>query len=184
MRRSVVAAVLLAGLALVPGCGERASGAEELGSKAKEFVELLARGDFAKAAEGFDGTMKKVLPPSKLEEAWKSIALQSGSFKGQRGVRAAKEAGREARYVTCEFEKAAIDVKLVFNGAGEISGLWFVPSKARAGYKPPAYANVFRRGRGDSWDRGMGFARDAFDAGGFWAVCGACAGARVGAARP
>jgi dienelactone hydrolase len=44
-------------------------------------------------------------------------------------------------YVTCEFETATLDIKVVFNKNKKISGQFFVPSKPKKEYTPPAYVD-------------------------------------------
>ncbi|MCK4250018.1 DUF3887 domain-containing protein [candidate division WOR-3 bacterium] len=103
--------------------------AGDLTAQAKGFVELFAKEDYSNAVKSFDNTMKGIMTQEKLKEAWQGLLVQAGSFKKQIGVRQTKEQGHDVVYVTCEFEKAKLDIKVVFNSAKEISGLWFVPSQ-------------------------------------------------------
>lgn len=96
---------------------------------AKDFVEMLVQGNYAEAVKKFDETMREAMPSDKLEEAWNSLIGQVGPFKKQTGVRQAKEQGYDVVFVTCEFEKATLDIKVVYNSYKQISGLWFVPSQ-------------------------------------------------------
>jgi hypothetical protein len=96
---------------------------------AKDFVEMLIQGDYTAAVTKFDATMKEAMPADKLQEAWNSLITQVGPFKQQTGVRQAKEQGYDVVFVMCEFEKAALDIKVVYNSYKQISGLWFVPSQ-------------------------------------------------------
>lgn len=125
----LVLAVFLIGLLI--SCGEKESvpKAGDFTSQAKGFVELFAKEDYSNAVKNFDNTMKGVMTPDKLKEAWQGLLVQAGSFKRQVGVRQTKEQGFDIVYVTCEFEKSRLDIKVVFNSAKEISGLWFVPSQ-------------------------------------------------------
>ena len=95
----------------------------------KGFVDLLVQGNYSEAVKKFDATMKEAMPADKLEEAWNSLITQVGSFKKQTGVRQAKEQWDDVGLVTCEFEKATLDIKVVYNSYQQISGLWFVPSQ-------------------------------------------------------
>lgn len=106
-----------------------ASESPEITTLAKNFVEYLAGGDFATAVKAFDKTMKDALPAGTLQALWKSIVAQVGPFKGQLGVRTTRFQQYDIAFVTCEFEKAFIDVKVVFNSAGEIAGLFFEPGR-------------------------------------------------------
>jgi len=100
---------------------------------AQRLVELLAKGDFTAAVADFDATMQQALPAPKLGETWRSVGAQFGAFKRQAGVRTATEQGFEVAYVTCEFERSKADVKVVFDRAGKIGGLWFLPAQPPAG---------------------------------------------------
>ncbi len=123
----------------------------------KAFVELLAKEDFAGAVARFDGTMKAALPEPKLRQAWQALQAQAGPFQKQLRARATKLAGYDVVLVTCQFERAALDTKVVFDTQGRIAGLFFVPSHPAANAsEPPPYArtNAFREreftvGRGE-----------------------------------
>ncbi len=95
---------------------------------AKEFVELLVKGQFSKAVEGFDAAMKKSLPTDKLAQTWRTTTGQAGIFKQQLGTRREKFLGSEIVFVTCEFEKGPMDVKVVYDSDNKVTGLWFVPT--------------------------------------------------------
>jgi hypothetical protein len=112
-------------------CGEKevVPKTGDLTAQAKGFVELFAKEDYSNAVKSFDNTMKGVMTQEKLKEAWQGLLVQAGFFKKQVGVRQTKEQEHDVVYVTCEFEKAMLDIKVVFNSAKEISGLWFVPSQ-------------------------------------------------------
>jgi len=129
-RWSALAVVLLAVLACVALTNARAASQAESKEPtilAKEFVELLVEGQFSKATENFDATMKKSLPADKLAETWRSTTGQAGLFKQQLGVREEKFLGSDIVLVTCEFEKGPLDVKVVYNSERKVSGLWFLP---------------------------------------------------------
>ena len=96
---------------------------------AKDLVNLLVDGDYAEAVKNFDSTMKEALPAEKLQEVWNSIIAQAGPFKEQLGVRKEKILQYDVMFVTCKFERAALDTKVVFNQKQQISGLFFVPSR-------------------------------------------------------
>ncbi len=127
--------VFLLVLAFIMGslvsCGEKEEGpkAADLTLKAKGFVELLTKEDYSSAVERFDSKMKDGMPQEKLQQAWNSLLAQVGPFKKQLGVRQAREQGYDVVFVTCEFEKATLDVKVVYNNYKQVSGLWFVPSQ-------------------------------------------------------
>ncbi|MGZ5515257.1 MAG: alpha/beta fold hydrolase, partial [Candidatus Aminicenantales bacterium] len=66
---------------------------------------------------------------------------QLGAFKKQAGARREELQGYDIVLVTCEFEKATLDARVVFDKTGKIAGLGFVPTAPPAKYEPPAYAD-------------------------------------------
>jgi dienelactone hydrolase len=129
----------------------------EVTNAGKQFVELLAKEDFTGAVARFDATMKTALPEPKLRETWQTLQAQAGPFQKQLGARATKVAGNDVVLVTCQFERMALDTKVVFDVKGQVAGLFFVPSHPAAeANEPPPYArtNAFREkeftvGRGE-----------------------------------
>jgi hypothetical protein len=100
---------------------------------AKNLVSAMASGEFNKATENFDETMKKALPAEELRAVWSSIIAQSGSFVEQAGVRREKIMQYDVIFVTCKFEKGILDVKVVFNDQQQVAGLFFVPTQPSSG---------------------------------------------------
>lgn len=96
---------------------------------AEKFVQLLVNEEYEKAVQNFDATMKGALSVNKLDNVWQNLIARVGHYKKQVGLRQTKEQGFDIVYVTCEFEKAKADIKVVFNDAKEITGLWFLPPK-------------------------------------------------------
>lgn len=107
---------------------------------AKQFVDLLEKEDFSAAVKEFDPVMTRALPAEKLDEVWTTLLGQVGPFKKQVAARTAKAGKYHIVFVTCEFEKATLDVKVVFTETGQVTGLFFVPSAAAAKFEPPPYA--------------------------------------------
>jgi hypothetical protein len=126
MKSSIALVVLFAAFFFSCDQGQVATAPDFTGS-GKEFVEMLIKGDYAAAVAKFDGTMKGVMPEEKLAQAWLSLLQQVGAFERIDGVSQKKEQGYDVVYVTCTFERAGVNVKVVYNTDKEVSGLWFVP---------------------------------------------------------
>ncbi len=94
---------------------------------AQTFVDQLAKGDFAAATGRVDGTMLKAMPEATLKATWQQVLAQAGAFKQSTGTHTATLQGYRVVFVTCQFEKAALDVRVVFNAQDQISGLQFLP---------------------------------------------------------
>ena len=131
--------ISLAGILLSSSLKSGISILDELETAAKEFVDLLAKGDFERAVQNFDSVMTKAMPQEKLKEVWESLISQLGQLKRQTSVRKEINPRFDIVFVTCEFERDAIDIKVVFDKKKKITGLWFFPVQAEVEYKPPDY---------------------------------------------
>lgn len=94
------------------------------------YADKLIHKDYEGMVAGFDGTMKSALTASTLKTTWEGLEKQAGAFKKRAGSRAVPLAGSQVVYVTCVFEKASLDIKIVFNTQKQISGLWIIPTGA------------------------------------------------------
>jgi hypothetical protein len=103
-----------------------ASAAPNLDTVAITFVNLMEEGQFEAAAELFNTEMAEALPPQKLEATWNSLISNVGEFKEIVETRTTEEKGYRVVYVTYEFAKASLDIKVVFDEEAQIAGLWFV----------------------------------------------------------
>jgi dienelactone hydrolase len=135
------AVILVASLLSAQPQAPASAEADELITKARAFLEALNRGDFQAAVTDFDATMMKVFGPDKLAEFWKEVPEKMGAFKRQTAARREELGPYDIVLVTCEFEKVTLDARVVFDKAGKIAGLQFVPSLPPAKYEPPAYAD-------------------------------------------
>ncbi|MDO8683243.1 MAG: DUF3887 domain-containing protein [Armatimonadota bacterium] len=100
---------------------------------AESIVDSMAKGDFASVTTEFNATMKSQLPALELGEVWTQVTTQAGPFKARTGTREAQEQGYNVVYVTCQFEKSNIDIKVVFDNDKKVTGLFMVPSSAPVG---------------------------------------------------
>jgi dienelactone hydrolase len=113
----------------------------DLESKAREFLSALAKEDLAAATKNFDEAMKKALPDDKVLDIWKGLVKKSGPFKKLGAARKTKAGKYDIVIVRCEFDKGAQDAQVVFDGAKQLSGLFFRPA---TDYKAPAYVSKDR----------------------------------------
>jgi dienelactone hydrolase len=110
----------------------------DLEAAARALFKALTKEDFQAAGKDFDATMQKALPADKLGTTWKDLLKQFGTFLKQTDVRQQQAGKYQIIILTCQFEKAPLDVRVVFDGDKKVAGLFFVPSKPPE-YKPPAY---------------------------------------------
>jgi len=129
--------VTIVGMAAFGGAADEAKPAK-LRVAGKAFIEAVVRGDYAAATKNFDDTMRKALPADKLQELWKTLNNKLGKFKAHGNIRVEKSGKYDVVLVTCQFEKLALDGRIVFDEKERITGLFFVPA-ATGEYKPPEY---------------------------------------------
>ena len=122
--------------------GESTAGEAE--QQARDFVGLLASGSFAEAETRMDDTMRAALPQQKLAEVWQAVESQVGMFRRVEATRVEQTDGYTVVYVTTEFGPQTLDVKVVYDTAGRVAGLFFVPTATGAtgtttSYQAPPY---------------------------------------------
>jgi fermentation-respiration switch protein FrsA (DUF1100 family) len=104
---------------------------------ARKFVEQLQKENFDAAVADFDDTMRKAIPPEKLKEIWKGLQDKFGKLKEFGKLRSEKADKYDFVFVPCVFEKLTLEAKLTFTKDRQVTGLFFLPSKAD--YKAPRY---------------------------------------------
>ena len=126
--------------------GQVALDSSDLSATANEFVEQLIKEDYSHAIKNFDSTMTLALPLERLRDIWKSLNAQVGSAKKHVGERIEKSGLYHVVILSYQFEKAVLDIKIVFNSTKQIAGLFFAPGQSSVEYKPPEYVklNSFR----------------------------------------
>ncbi len=115
---------------------------DSLTVKARALITALERSDYQASVRDFDATMLKVMGAEKMEQMWKTqLPVRVGAFKKQGPARREQLQGYEIVFITCEFAKASLDARVVFDKAGKVAGLGFVPTAPPVKYEPPAYAD-------------------------------------------
>ena len=144
--RSVNWLVTLVAAAIV-ACGLRA-GAQQASpqaapsriARAEAVLAALVSHDVGKVVSQFDATMKAALSEQALRDGWDKTSAQVGALLGHAAPQEQQRGAYAAVLIPCEFERGKLDVTVVFNAAGEISGLSMRPPAPAAPYAPPDYA--------------------------------------------
>ena len=100
---------------------------------ARSIVNLLVKENFSGVRSRFSEVLKDKLSESQIREGWKSVTSQLGDFKKQQDALAKRDQGFDVIDIRCEFEKASVIVRVVFDAQGLIDGLWVAPETASAG---------------------------------------------------
>lgn len=132
--------VLACTLAIVAAAAASAPlrAAEDWTALATTVAGDLTAGRFAAVEARFDSQMTAALPPGKLAATWSALVAQVGPFGAVTGTHQQDQMGYHVVLVTCTFARAALDLKLVFDGSRHLAGLFFVPSPPSAASPPPA----------------------------------------------
>jgi dienelactone hydrolase len=109
-------------------------------ASAEAVLAALVARDFAAVVARFDATMKAALSEQALADGWAKMTAQTGAYVGHAAAAQQPRGGYAAVVIPCEFERGRIDVTVVFNAAGEVSGLSMRPPAPAVSYSPPDYA--------------------------------------------
>jgi dienelactone hydrolase len=132
----------IAGLFFVPAPPKPSTARDSYTAQAEAVADQLARGAFDKAVESFDATMTRVLPAKRLGMAWEAATAQLGPFKRRVGTLKSRHKQFQIIFVTCQFERDTLDVKVVFDPQGKVAGLFFLPAPGK--YNPAPYTKAAR----------------------------------------
>jgi dienelactone hydrolase len=136
----LVLALLPAACSSKPQATPTASPASEPTEIATQFIQALAKGNYAQATALCDDTMKTAFPPAKMLETWNALVAQMGAFQKLGDTHTQRADPYESVYVTCEFEKGTLDARVVVDRDKRVAGLWFAPHQAAYEYPTPSYA--------------------------------------------
>ena len=109
-----------------------------LPQRAVAFTDLLAKGDFAQARAEFDATMSAAMSEQALATVWAQLETGGGKYLGHDAPRQEAYGEFTLVYVPCRWERNRVDLKVVYNKAGKVSGLWIVPPGSSMSGNAPA----------------------------------------------
>ncbi len=106
------------------------------------FVEKMSRQEFAALIEQFTPAMKAAADESKLRMIWASLVMQGGAFKRVKSTRVESTPTYQRVFVTCEFDRAVIELQVGFNPSHQVGGLGIVGIVPTSVYAPPPYVDA------------------------------------------
>lgn len=133
MKKLSLLLVLFLFLSMITGCGQSAAPDTDTGdakdniATAEAFLNHILAKEFDAAREEFDETMSAQVDAKKLEELWTALINQVGAFKEHTDSREEKNDEYQMVYLTCNFEKQSLDIRVVFDDDGNIAGFQYVP---------------------------------------------------------
>ena len=69
--------------------------------------------------------MKTALPEPALRKVWQELLAHVGPFQERLNTRTTRPLGFRVVLVTCQFERATCDIRIVFDANDQIAGLFF-----------------------------------------------------------
>jgi hypothetical protein len=100
---------------------------ESMEASARAITDLLRQEQFKEVSTRFNDQMKEAMPADRLEGSWTHVMMHLGPFKNIRAARKDPEFDRVD--VRCEFENGPMIVRVAFDPAGKIEGLWMLPAE-------------------------------------------------------
>ena len=160
MKKHIIAWGLMAACLMAQGGIQAADRTAE----AKAFVQMLQNKQYVEAHALCDDTVKQLMSAAQLQEVWEMLAQKAGTFGGVTVSHLWKKEISDIVYDIVQFPgkfgSTALDIWVVYNPSGQISGLWFLlPSSggppasisqsleakpAEAQYKAPEYVHKER----------------------------------------
>ncbi|MBP5092672.1 MAG: ankyrin repeat domain-containing protein [Abditibacteriota bacterium] len=100
---------------------------------AKQLIDCLAKNDYGKAQDLFDGKMNKTFTPDQMKLLWEQALIsQTGPFKGASEYKNAVAGGAPAVNLKAEFQNYSVYLQLLFDSENLISGLNIIGDDAPA----------------------------------------------------
>ncbi len=132
--------LIAAGILLVASTETSPTYAQDFEVLGKALTLDLASRQFDKVAARFDERVAAAIPPAKLSAVWDGLLGQVGAFRAISGARVEEQQGYRLVFVTCEFERATLDVKITFDSTSRVTGLFIVPSQSKMAWVAADYA--------------------------------------------
>jgi hypothetical protein len=102
---------------------------QQLQTIAMDLLNNFVAGRYADAAKDFDTTMMNALGPAKLGEFAKQLTSQAGAYKSVGAPQLTTEQGYRVVVLPATYERANLNVRVVFDGNGKVAGLFFRPAE-------------------------------------------------------
>jgi hypothetical protein len=96
--------------------------------QAHKVVNMLLSREFQAVHAMFDRNMQQALPSTKLAEGWTLHAGSLGAWQSMTSQLGPAVGQDTPVQVQCQFERGGLDVMVVFDQQGNISGLWLKPA--------------------------------------------------------
>ena len=115
---------------------------QDVEAHARAIVGMLVAGEYTKIEAQYDDQMARALAPGALGASWANSARQLGAFESITGVQVSQAASNHIAMATCAFKNYSVTLRIVFNDAGQLSGLASTGLTPRVAWSPPNYSDT------------------------------------------
>lgn len=138
--------LVLAAALLAPLAPTQVEGApSKLEDEATRLLQALAGGQPDLLARRLDARMTNLMGGDKLRSIWVNLERSLGAFVRVEDTESSVTGEFQTIAVRCQMQGSGLDVRLVFDRGGRVSGLFFEPNEALPpirGWSAPSYAEL------------------------------------------
>lgn len=131
---------LLAGALALAGAAHAQSA--DPAARARQALDLMDAGDYAKVEALFTPRMAEAVPADKLKAVWESLPAQVGKATGRGDATIAAQGEAAVVQVPLHFEKAELVAKFAIDAEGRIAGFLVQPAQAAPAPGPAVAAEA------------------------------------------
>ena len=99
----------------------------KLDTASRAFLADFTAGNYPAAVKLFDATMRTQLPADRLAELAASVTARFGTYRSLTSMSQAADDNLTAITMVTAYDRSAVELRLVFNKAGEIAGIRIGP---------------------------------------------------------
>lgn len=124
------------------GVGVKAQAIFENINLAENFFAQLDSGNYDKAYNFFDASVKDKIKPENLKALWTQVETKLGQFKAVDGMQNKIKEDFQIVILNLKFADDNQPFQLAFNKENKIAGIFLLPKSAESAYKQPSYADT------------------------------------------
>lgn len=106
---------------------------------AQRFADRLVAGKYEEAVKDFDERVAAAMSADLLKQTWEKLAAQCGKFERFGPPRKVKTGDMVSVFMPGKWKSFSLDMQVVVDSKGKISGLWFKPAQTTEEYQAPNY---------------------------------------------
>jgi hypothetical protein len=135
---TVVRIALIAALVLVASSVLTAQSGDPAINKAREFLNLLQKGDYQSAYGRLDSNLGFQSSPEKLAAAWQGLVSKAGGFVEFKTASMEQQQGYFVVTQVAKFEKGHVDIKIALDGMLRVADMRYFNHKGSTAAGPAA----------------------------------------------